>query len=96
MTMRLPPEVLADSTEFAAGTGRYGAAVQTGSRSEATEPLSAPAGYIRLEIRSDRLYSLLDDKALVVEDLRGLDRKATQWIRQCLLQTLKLRKQKRR
>jgi hypothetical protein len=92
--MRLPPDEPLEPTGHTVGTGRYGITAQTCPRSAATQP--GPEGYIRLEIRSDRLYSLLDDKALVVEDLRGLDRKATQWIRQCLLQTLRLHKQKRR
>ena len=94
--MRLPPEVLADSTELTAGTGRYGVTVQTGPCSEATEPPPASAGFIRLEIRSDRLYSLIDDRALALEDLRALDHNAKQWIRLKLLETLRGRKSKLR
>jgi hypothetical protein len=48
------------------------------------------AGYIRLEIRSETLYSLLNNKSLVAEDLRGLDQQAKIRIRQLLLETLLL------
>lgn len=48
------------------------------------------AGYVQLEIRTDTLYNLIDNKALVIEDLRGLDRQAKIWIRNRLLETLLL------
>jgi hypothetical protein len=43
-----------------------------------------------LEIRSDTLYGLINDKTLVIEDLRGLDQQAKSWIRKRLLETLLL------
>jgi hypothetical protein len=48
----------------------------------------ANTGFVRLEIRSDTLYSLISEKALVIEDLRGLDRPAKNWIKQRLLDSL--------
>lgn len=50
----------------------------------------ASAGYVRLEIRTDTLYGLINDKTLVIEDLRGLDQQAKSWIRKRLLETLLL------
>jgi hypothetical protein len=50
----------------------------------------ANANYVRLEIRTDTLCSLINDKALVIEDLRGLDRQAKCWLRRRLLETLLL------
>ncbi len=48
----------------------------------------ANAGYVRLEIRRDTLFSLINNRALVIEDLRGLDRQAKSWLKQRLLETL--------
>jgi hypothetical protein len=61
----------------------------TGSAVPAGAPIqSANAGYVRLEIRRDTLFSLINNRALVIEDLRGLDRQAKIWIKQRLLETL--------
>lgn len=46
------------------------------------------ARYVRLEIRTDTLYSLLNSRSLVIEDLRGLDGQAQRCIKQLLLDTL--------
>lgn len=51
---------------------------------------SGSGGYVQLEIRTDTLYSLIHDRALVIEDLRGLDRQTKSWIRKQLLDTLLL------
>ncbi len=48
------------------------------------------ARYVRLEIRTDTLFSLIHSKSLVIEDLRGLDGNAKRCIRQLLLDTLRL------
>ncbi|CAA0114593.1 Uncharacterised protein [Halioglobus japonicus] len=90
--MRLQIDKPADSAELTVATNSYGVAPQACNSATATQTQAANIGYIRLEIRSDRLFSLIDDKALVVEDLRGLDRKAKNWIKQRLLQTLAVRK----
>lgn len=52
------------------------------------QPRRASAGYVRLEIRTDTLYGLINDKTLVIEDLRGLDQQAKSWIRKRLLEAL--------
>jgi len=48
------------------------------------------AAYVRLEIRSDTLYALINNKVLVIEDLRVLDQQAKVRIQQLLLDTLLL------
>lgn len=48
------------------------------------------ASYVRLEIRTDTLCQLINNKSLVIEDLRGLDRHAKILIKDFLLETLLL------
>lgn len=50
------------------------------------------ASYIRLEIRTDALCQLINNKALVIEDLRGLDRHAKILLKDLLLETLLLQR----
>lgn len=63
-------------------------------RSAVPDPLTRPhpqhgnVSYVRLEIRTDTLYSLINNRVLVIEDLRGLDRQAKSWIRKRLLDAL--------
>lgn len=77
------------STSVLTGIERaYDYRVQTGVPAEHPPARSATVSYVRLEIRSDTLFSLIHDRAVVVEDLRGLDGKAKNWIRRRLLETL--------
>ncbi|MCB1705255.1 MAG: hypothetical protein KDI17_10345 [Halioglobus sp.] len=62
--------------------------VQARDTAEHARARSPADSYVRLEIRSDTLYALIHDRALVVEDLRGLDGTAKNWIRRRLLETL--------
>jgi hypothetical protein len=45
--------------------------------------------YVRLEIRLDVLYKLIDNRSLVIEDLRKLDAQGQRCVRQFLLDTLR-------
>lgn len=45
--------------------------------------------YVRLEIRVDALYKLINSRVLVVEDVRKLDVQAQRYVRQFLLDTLR-------
>ncbi len=60
------------------------------SRHSAAPTQRATTPYIRLEIRTDTLYNLLNKKSLVIEDLRGLDQQTQIRIKQLLLATLLL------
>ncbi|MDG2273062.1 MAG: hypothetical protein P8L39_12200 [Halioglobus sp.] len=53
------------------------------SRSHSTENQ-----FIRLEIRSDTLSSLIQNRAIMIEDLCGLDRKTKYYLQKVLLETL--------
>ena len=62
--------------------------VQSPDRTTHSPARPAAVSYVRLEIRSDTLCNLIHERAVVVEDLRGLDGKAKNWIRRRLLETL--------
>ena len=49
---------------------------------------SAEDQFIRLEIRSDTLSSLIQNRAIMIEDLCGLDRKTKYYLQKVLLKTL--------
>jgi hypothetical protein len=44
--------------------------------------------FIRLEIRSETLSSLIQNRAIMIEDLCGLDRKAKHYLQKVLLESL--------
>ena len=44
--------------------------------------------FIRLEIRSETLSSLIQNRAIMIEDLYGLDGKAKYYLKKILLETL--------
>ncbi len=58
------------------------------SRDSAAPAQRANTHYIRLEIRTDTLYTLINNRSLAIEDLRGLDQQAQIRIKQLLLDAI--------
>lgn len=83
-------EEFTDAAILAGSAPVYDRNADTSDTSLRTHPRRASTSYVRLEIRTDALCSLLSNKSLVIEDLRGLDRQAKIWIRKRLLETLLL------
>jgi hypothetical protein len=88
--MRGVVDEFADAAIGAGGAAVYACDADNSGTSVQTHPRRANTNYVRLEIRTDTLCSLINDKTLVIEDLRGLDRQAKRWIRKRLLETLLL------
>lgn len=86
--MRIYKDEFTDSAVVAGSARAYGGRRPAAEKSLRAQAGSANVNYVRLEIRSDTLYNLINDKALVIEDLRGLDRQAQRWVRQRLLDAL--------
>lgn len=78
------------SADPAQGALPYGSDAAICSDAATGQAQRKKARYVRLEIRTDTLFSLIHNKALVVEDLRGLDGNAKRCIKQLLLDTLRL------
>ena len=88
--MRGVGDDFADSAIGTASAAVYDSSADNADTYMAAHPRRVNASYVRLEIRTDTLFSLINDKTLVIEDLRGLDRQAKRWIRKRLLDTLLL------
>ena len=74
--------VVADSRQVC---DRGGGAIGNLSRSPGK---SKEHQFIRLEIRSETLSSLIQNRAIMIEDLCGLDKKAKYYLQKILLETL--------
>jgi hypothetical protein len=88
--MRGVVDEFADAAIGAGGSAVYDCDADNPGPSLQAAPRRANTSYVRLEIRTETLFSLINDKTLVIEDLRGLDRQAKRWIRERLLETLLL------
>ena len=73
--------VVADSRQGCDGGGTIGNLSRSSGKSKEHQ-------FIRLEIRSETLSSLIQNRAIMIEDLCGLDRKAKYHLQKILLETL--------
>ena len=73
--------VVADSRHGCDGDGTIGNLSRSPGKSKEHQ-------FIRLEIRSETLSSLIQNRAIMIEDLCGLDRKAKYYLQKILLETL--------
>lgn len=73
--------VVADSRQGCDGGGAIGNLSRSPGKSKEHQ-------FIRLEIRSETLSSLIQNRAIMIEDLCGLDRKAKYYLQKILLETL--------
>jgi hypothetical protein len=77
------------SADPAQGALPYGSDTAVSSNAATGQVRRDNSRYVRLEIRTDTLYSLINTRSLVIEDLRHLDGQAKRYIRQFLLDTLR-------